>query len=187
MVPAADVAKPGRQLYRATTTWVSENDTARIQEAPTYVYVTPDQVQMQPSTGAVDETLPNGSSAIPCPPEALTGGPFSYAQQGNAWCWSKADGRGTSTPLLSPALGNRPGFGVEWDFPMLIAAIDPQAEAELDGLDHAVTSGQYLPETLGPQFQNGAAFPLMATTDSGLANFGDQAPGTPRPLGAAVP
>ena len=29
---------------------------------------------------------------------------------------------------------------------MLIAAVDPAAEAKLDGLNHAVTSGQYLPE-----------------------------------------
>ncbi len=64
-----------------------------------------------------------------------------------ASCWSKADGDGTPPGTTSyPNLNGHAGFSVNWQFPMLIAAIDPQAEARLDGLNHAVTSGQYLPE-----------------------------------------
>lgn len=42
-LPAADVARPGRQLYRFATTWVSANGTARIGQPTSYVHVTPDR------------------------------------------------------------------------------------------------------------------------------------------------
>ena len=48
-----------------------------------------------------------------------------------------------------------PGFAVYWSFPMLIAAIDPAAEAKLDGLDRAVTSGRYLGERAAPAVTSG--------------------------------
>ena len=46
-LPAADVARPGRQLYRINTTWVSANGATRIPEPASYVYVTPDRVHYQ--------------------------------------------------------------------------------------------------------------------------------------------
>ena len=57
---------------------------------------------------------------------------------------------------------------------MLIAAIDPQAEARLDGLNHALTSGRYLPENFGNANRRagfgkaGGAFPVLAAADSGI-------------------
>ena len=57
---------------------------------------------------------------------------------------------------------------------MLIAAIDPQAEARLDGLNHALTSGQYLPENFGNSNPRdgfgkvGGLFPVLAAADSGI-------------------
>jgi putative ABC transport system permease protein len=173
-VPAADLKQPGRQLYRATTTWVSQNGTTTIPQPPTYVYVTPNQITMQSGSGAVTETTPDGSAATPCPVTSLSASPFSFATQASSWCWSKADGRGTATPLTSPVLTG-PGYGLEWAFPMLIAAVDPQAEAELDGLNHAMTSGQYLPETYaggaGAGFSNYSEFPVLAVTDSGVGEY----------------
>jgi putative ABC transport system permease protein len=173
-VPSADVAHPGRQLYRATTTWVSGNGASRIRQAPTYVYVTPDRVHQNNTTGATTETLPGGSTATPCPATPPITSPFSFAALAGTWCWSKVNGDGTPGILVSPDLGNRPGFGVDWQFPMLIAAIDPGAEARLDGLNHAVTSGQYLPRQgygTGPDatyFQRGVMFPVLAAADSGI-------------------
>src|SRR5947208_3164902 len=46
-LPAADVARPGRQLYRINTTWVSANGATRIPEPASYVYVTPDRVHFR--------------------------------------------------------------------------------------------------------------------------------------------
>jgi hypothetical protein len=48
-LPAADVAKPGRQLYRVSTTWASASGATRVPQPASYVYVTPDRVHF---TGA---------------------------------------------------------------------------------------------------------------------------------------
>jgi hypothetical protein len=173
-LPSADVAHSGRQLYRATTTWVSGNGASQIRQPPTYVYVTPDRVHQNGRTGATSETRPGGSTVTPCPATGPITSPFSYAALAGTWCWSKINGDGAPGKLVSPDLGNHPGFGVDWQFPMLIAAIDPAAEARLDGLNHAVTSGQYLPLNgygTGPDatyFQRRAEFPVLAAADSGI-------------------
>jgi len=42
---------------------------------------------------------------------------------------------GGSTATPCPVTGPSPSsFSLDWEFPMLIAAVDPQAEAKLDGL-----------------------------------------------------
>ena len=173
-LPAADVARPGRQLYRVSTTWVSANGATRVPQPASYVYVTPDRVHFSFNNGATSETLPGGSTVTPCPVYTLPSSPFSFAAQAQAWCWSKADAYGTPPGTLSwPNLNGHAGFAVGWQFPMLIAAVDPQAEARLDGLNHAVTSGQYLPENydnLSPAsgFVKQGEFPVLATAASGI-------------------
>jgi len=166
-LPAADLARSGRQLYRATTTWVSANGATRIVQPPTYVYVTPDRVHKSLYTAVTTETLPDGSTVTPCPAAGSASSPFDYAQQAEAWCFSKINGLGTSETLTSPDLNGHTGFGVSWEFPMLIAAVDPAAEAKLDGLNHAVTSGQYLPES----YRSGDEFPVLAAADSGVGEY----------------
>ena len=87
------------------------------------------------------------------------------------------NGQGAPATEFIPYLGNRPGFALNWQFPMLIAAIDPAAEARLDGLDHALTWGRYLPETgfgTGSQasyFQQGEGFPVLAASGSGIGEY----------------
>ena len=177
-LPAADVARPGRQLYRVSTTWVSANGTSRIREPASYVYVTPGRLRYHDGTGASTETLPGGRTAVPCPTPAAVASPFSDAALATAWCFSKIDGEGLPPGTYSvPDLGSRPGFSVNWQFPMLIAAIDPAAEARLDGLNHAVTSGQYLPENgfgAGPDatyYGQEEGFPVLAAADSGIGEY----------------
>ena len=174
-LPAADVAKPGRQLYRINTSWVSANGATRIPEPASYVYVTPDRVHYNTGNGATSETLPGGSRVIPCPAYNTPYNPFSPAGRSGASCWSKINGDGLPPETISSAgLHGHAGFSVSWQFPMLIAAIDPQAEARLDGLNHALTSGQYLPEnfdTANPRDgfgRVGGLFPVLAAADSGI-------------------
>lgn len=50
-VPAAALAGSGRQLYRVSTTWVSDNGASRVTQPPTYIYVTPLPVTGDTSTG----------------------------------------------------------------------------------------------------------------------------------------
>jgi putative ABC transport system permease protein len=178
-IPAADTHRPGRQLYRVSTTWVSANGASRYTEPPTYVYVTPDRLKYHSASGRQTEILPGGKTATPCPPggASTANSPFSYAALAGAWCWSKVNGQGAPATLFLPDLGNRPGLALNWQFPMLIAAIDPAAEARLDGLSHALTSGQYLPENglgTGPDsryFQQGNGFPVLAAADSGIGEY----------------
>jgi hypothetical protein len=51
---------------------------------------------------------------------------------------------------------------------VLIAAIDPDAEAKLDGLNQAVVSGGYLKENQG---DSGPTFPVLASSDSGMNEY----------------
>jgi putative ABC transport system permease protein len=139
----------------------------QIVQPPTYVYVTPDRVHKSLIGAVTTETLPDGSTVTPCPATGSAPSPFDYAQQAEAWCFSKINGLGTSETLTSPDLNGHTGFGVSWEFPMLIAAVDPAAEARLDGLNHAVTSGQYLPE----DYQSGDEFPVLAAADSGVGEY----------------
>jgi putative ABC transport system permease protein len=174
-LPAADVARPGRQLYRINTTWVSANGATRIPEPASYVYVTPDRVRYNPDNGATSETMPGGATVTPCPAYDAPVSPFSPAGRSGASCWSKINGNGLPPATISDVdLHGQAGFSVSWQFPMLIAAIDPRAEARMDGLDHALTSGRYLPENFAnanPRDGYGKAgglFPVLAAADSGI-------------------
>ena len=51
---------------------------------------------------------------------------------------------------------------------MLVAAIDPGAEAKLDGLNKALVSGDYLKENEG---DNGPDVPVLASADSGMDEY----------------
>jgi len=176
-IPAADIARPGRQLYRVSTTWVSANGATRIPEPPSYVYVTPDRVRFSLTDGSTSEILPGGPTVTSCPASGAAAGPFSFAARAGASCFSKVNFDGTPPGTVSiPDLHGHPSLVVGWQFPMLIAAVDPQAEAELDGLNHALTSGRYLPENYGNEppangFAKGGAFPVLATADSGIGEY----------------
>ena len=140
-LPAADNALPGRQLYRYATTWVSAGGTTRVGQPPSYLYLTPNRIGVN-QAGNSYEVLPGGSSVTVCPqPGSAKANPFGVAAQSSGWCWSKLDGTGGA---FTGVPGRRVFATVDWSFPMLIAAVDPAAEARLDGLNRAVISGRYL-------------------------------------------
>jgi hypothetical protein len=127
---------------------------------------------------------PDGSTVTPCPAYNAPANPFSSAGRSGATCWSKINGDGTPPGTRSEVdLNGRAGFSVSWQFPMLIAAIDPQAEARLDGLNHALTSGRYLPENFGNANPRagfgkvGGSFPVLAAADSSRHRRGRRDPG----------
>jgi putative ABC transport system permease protein len=171
-LPPADSARRGRQLYRASTTWVSDGGVSRVAQPPSYTYVTPDRVRFNNQTGAIDELIPGRASVSVCPLIQTTpqSDPFGVAVQSGAECWSKADGYGLAAPGIG---GTGPGFYVDWVIPVLIAAVDPVAEAELDGLDHAVISGKYLTEGEGDEAGavGTGTFPVLASSSSGMDEY----------------
>ncbi len=161
-LPAPAYARPGRQLYRVATTWESDGGTSRVAQPASYIYITPNPVRTRNSDGGSLEILPDGQSELVCLPQLVRRdqNPFGVAAQSQSGCWSKAG--------ASP---RNPGWDIGWILPVLIAAVDPVAEAKLDGLNHAVTSGRYLSETATDQTSAdgiSASFPVLAASASGL-------------------
>jgi hypothetical protein len=169
-LPTADYARKGRQLYRVSTTWVSDAGTSRITQPPSYTYITPDRLRFTGSTGAITEVLPGHGSTAVCPLTVVTNeqDPFGIAAQSHADCWSKVDGYG-----LPHAFGHLTlSYGTDWVIPVLIAAIDPVAEAKLDGLNKALVSGKYLTESAANSPARGTAtFPALAASASGMDEY----------------
>jgi hypothetical protein len=173
-VPAADYAKTGDQLYRVTTTWISANGTDRVPQPASYVYVTPDKLEFDNATGDIVQEVPGHGSTPVCPlgTARLPGNnPFGPAVQSAANCWSKANGSGfPAYPTSGPA-----EFLANWVIPVLIAAVDPAAEAKLDGLNKALTSGQYLAESApdAPAGNSAVTFPVLAASTSGVGEYAE--------------
>ncbi|HTZ92277.1 MAG TPA: FtsX-like permease family protein [Streptosporangiaceae bacterium] len=171
-LPAADYATPGRQLYRISTTYVSVAGTSRIARPASYLYVTPNPLRFRSLTGGIDEMVSGhpvtvaGCGIRTSEPEQ---DPFGAAAQSETLCWSKSDGSG----FAGQPGGSNPGFFVDWALPVLIAAVDPEAEAKLDGLNRAVVSGSYLTEnaTDEPGPGNTASFPVLAASTSGVDEY----------------
>ena len=167
-IPAADYRGPGRQLYRDQTTWVSDGGTSRAAQPAGYAYVTPDRLQFNQSSGVIQELAP-GHGAETVGPENIgstTASPFSITNQTTLDCWSKLDGIPLGHTVSAPV------YVADWVIPVLIAAIDPAAEAKLDGLNHAVVSGHYLPERTDVVTQGGeSGFPVLASSASGMDEY----------------
>jgi putative ABC transport system permease protein len=171
-LPAADLSRPGPQIYRVTTTWISQGGASRVTPPPSWVYVTPHRLGLDNQvTGYLQtERLPNGRTVTLCPTDldlARSVNPFGVAAQSDCVAWSKVNSYGPlgiTTPY--PPGSRNPGYAVEWVIPVLIAAVDPVAEAKLDGLNRAVTSGHYLPEDT--RNAGTASFPVLASSVSGL-------------------
>ena len=168
-VPAGALAGSGRQLYRISTTWVSDNGASSVAQPPGYLYVTPLRLT-QPANGngpVTDGTgtgcvLGNGSS----PPSGTN--PFGAAAQSYTSCWSRVNQY--DLPSLPGGAGvnhTEAGYYVDWTIPVLIAAVDPDAEAKLDGLNKALVSGRYLKENEA----GGVTVPVLASYSSGMNEY----------------
>lgn len=169
-IPVRLPAAKGRELYRIDTSWVSGRGTSRIVQPPSFVYTTPNRLASNQQTGATYEVVPSGRRQKVCTSLTRATDPFGSAVQAHNWCWSTRNGLPGSTGELTAA---HPGYTVEWALPILIAAVDPVAEAKLDGLDRSLTTGRYLTEGAGQShFVRGAStltgFPVLATTRPGL-------------------
>ena len=164
-VPAAALAGSGRQLYRSSTTWVSDDGATRVAQPPSYLYVTPlrvtGNIQGQRSTDGTGPGCEPGGVAKP--PGA---NPFGAAAQSYSLCWSRVNHY--NFPPGSGASSTEAGYWVTWTIPVLIAAIDPDAEAKLDGLNKALVSGGYLKENEGG---SGPTLPVLASSTSGMTEY----------------
>jgi putative ABC transport system permease protein len=168
-VPAAALAGAGRQLYRISTTWVSDNGTSRVAQPPGYLYVTPLRLT-RPANGngpVTDGTGPgcelgNGNSPSPGT------NPFGAAAQSYTSCWSRVNQYDLPPQPAGAGVNHtEAGYYVDWVIPVLIAAVDPDAEAELDGLNKSLVSGSYLKENEA----GGVTVPVLAASGSGMNEY----------------
>ncbi|MGH3968022.1 MAG: hypothetical protein ACRDTV_07895, partial [Mycobacterium sp.] len=141
-----------RMVFRIGITWSLDHGLTRIPDVSSYLWITPRRLQVP--LGVLDNSHGVGPGAVEverdsstrwvCPiygPEGLgpAGGPFSPDVRTRFDCWSLRSGdEGDS------AHPRRPVVSVPFPVPLLVAAIDPRAEARLDGLPRAVVSGRYL-------------------------------------------
>jgi putative ABC transport system permease protein len=167
-VPKSALAGSGRQLYRISTTYVNDNGASRVTQPPTYLYVTPLRLKGSSNVGdppATDGTGPGCTLNVNTVVSPETN-PFGTAGQSYASCWSRVNQYD-----LPPGLGassTEAGYWVKWTIPVLIAAIDPDAEAKLDGLNKALVSGSYLKEN---ESDSGPTFPVLASSASGMNEY----------------
>jgi len=171
LVPKGALAGSGRQLYRISTTYVNDNGASRVTQPPGYLYATPLRLRGSFNVGAAPATDGTGPGCTQTINTALSPetNPFGPAGQSYASCWSRVNqydlGRAAAG---GGASGTEAGYWVAWTIPMLIAAIDPDAEAKLDGLNKALVSGSYLKENEG---DSGPTFPVLASSDSGMNEY----------------
>jgi putative ABC transport system permease protein len=100
------------------------------------------------------------------PPLSPRTNPFGTAAQSYALCWSRVNGY--NLPPGGGASATEAGYWVNWTVPVLIAAIDPDAEAKLDGLNKALVSGRYLTEN---ESGRGPILPVLASSASGMNEY----------------
>ena len=117
-VPAADLKGSGRQLYRITTTWVSDGGASRIAQPPAYLYVTPQALKL--SSNGTGKTVTDGTSpGCPVTPVFPSPGanPFGLAAQSYTRCWSRVNSttcrrsRGPEHTRRATSSLDRPGAG----------------------------------------------------------------------------
>jgi len=135
-----------------------------------YTYVSPVPVKQVGELGepgfGYDFADPRGRlPACPSRP-ASDASPFSVHGQRLGTCWSLANGDSGGGFDGLPA--GHAAVTVRWTFPFLLAAIDPEQEAALAGLDRAVTRGSYLPERGGVPGVQGRNVPVLMAEHAGV-------------------
>ena len=163
-VPATALRGSGRQLYRISTTWFSNNGASRVTGPPDYLYVTPRPLIIGPVQGKVPTDVTGAGCEVNRDSTLAPGtNPFGAAAQSYTLCWSRVD-------QYDEPQGPNPeaGYFIQWTIPVLIAAIDPDAEAKLDRLNTALVSGSYLTEN---EPQGSATLPVLASSASGMNEY----------------
>jgi putative ABC transport system permease protein len=160
---AAAAGPRGRALLRARVAWRADAGMTRVRDAPQFTYVTPNRLRDEPDlrpeggredrgiffNGALREDVPGRSRPVSVcnsigfanDAQATLDGPFKRLYRSQYGCYSRA-GMGRSG--YDPLRRTQPRVLVRFAFPLLLSAIDPDAEARLTGLDRAVDGGRYL-------------------------------------------
>jgi len=154
-VDLSTYVKPGGapQLWRVSSSLVSERGLTSIPTGDVYIYVTGQSLTR--SDGGIMEGQAGGGTVPVCSGTSSIDAATNRSSALTIFCGSTsaddtvnppggANPGGTGTSGEPTAVGD-----VTWYFPYLVEAVDPVQEARLDGLDKAVTKGSYF--TAGQQ------------------------------------
>jgi putative ABC transport system permease protein len=150
-----EAGQRGRALLRYSTRYVSQRGQTATPGQLGYVYVTPGTLKYRspmdrPPYG--DSEVTGDKTVVVCPePDGTVGAttPFDVSARWSASCWSRTGGlggEGWSLPGVTGLVKGHVGAILTWSFPVTLAAIDPDAEAALTGIDDAVVEGRFLHE-----------------------------------------
>ena len=124
-------AGDGLQVYRMTLGEVTDAGTSHLRLEVHYLVVASSGSFKLDARTLMGELTTEGIS-MTCSGAEVTGYPVS--------CWAPNQCfDGNCGPAEDP-----PGYGLEMLQPVLVAGIDPSAEAKLTGLDHCLVGGRYL-------------------------------------------
>jgi len=158
MLPTAEIPirlgdrlGPGkRTLFRVRTRWTADGGAIRLRDADSFVYVTRNPIQAAPPhtvgtptrTRAMEQFTASALGPI-CPTRSHAASAFSPAARRWMWCWSTNGDLGNGEFPPERRRTDDIGALIQYPFPLLVAGIDPKAEAALSGADRAVVSGRY--------------------------------------------
>lgn len=199
-VPIAPYLSSARQqLFRVRPVWTTDRGTSRFSGVSSYVYVSRNKTTVLKHVAytrgdefdrqhpAYAEVVPGVAKPVPVctnyavdqtattaerksPPRAFSyDDPFSTAARVDCYYTS-------SNPEISidgPSGASDTSYletSITTSLPVLLAAVDPVAEAQLSGLDQAVTSGRYLAatETVRTDTFGNPNIPLLAASSTDL-------------------
>jgi putative ABC transport system permease protein len=177
-LPVAQHLQPRkRALFRLRSSWTADRGAIRLRDADSYIYVTPNRIQgalpgdvaTTTRTHAAEQFAPTSIGDI-CPSRSYASSAYAPAARQWLWCWS-ADGTLGLGDFAAPdrVPHSQIGAQVQYPFPLLIAGIDPKAEAALDGADRAVVSGRWFKgdedaQLLGREYTKAREMPILAAS-----------------------
>lgn len=150
-----------RQLFEVGVTTTTDRGLSHVPSPPWYVYVTrrpltppPDRGTLKAISGPTTETEPDGRQTPVCgggrPKDS---NPYDATARDNDKCES-----------LATAANQHAQTSLFVAVPLLIEAIDPAAEARLDGLNRTIVNGRYLRGSDGPNSVHGTKADLDGPT-----------------------
>jgi ABC-type lipoprotein release transport system permease subunit len=150
-LPVAQHLNPHeRSLFRVRSTWTADAGSVHLRDADSYIYVTPNRIQpalpgdvgTTTRTRAAEDFAPTSVGGI-CPSRSYAESAYAPAARQWLWCWSADGTLGLGDYAADPVPRAQIGAQIQYPFPLLVAGIDPKAEAALDGADRAVISGRW--------------------------------------------
>lgn len=161
------VGSQGRSLLRFGSTVSYARGLGSVKGPAGYVYVGNRLTYSPDDDFPTTSTLADGRTVKVCsdPGSApLATSAFDPILTWSTWCWDRSSGESGER---WPDGQGRINAYVRVAFPVLIAGIDPQAEARLDGVDKAVSSGRYLSGQDGPTLKDNRqtiAVPVLSSS-----------------------